>query len=192
MMHLTIYVVVLCACTGIITCQVADDSSLEVRSLTAGAAGEDVVLHVVEKIENSSAFPSTHQFLRRIAYVETWYGQDEGTYSNDSYHGGIWNVRQSQFIETQNTTRYSKLKRKHKQIERQFGISWRQVQWTALRKPLLSGIAAMLYLNNVVNKNIPQSICQQADYWTTYYSSNETTDMFYKDICCEFTIILKQ
>ena len=57
-------------------------------------------------------------------------------------------------------------------IRREFGIDWTTVTWSDLRKPLYSGLAAVLYLMQRMGSNstsIPSSIEGQESFWTHYY-----------------------
>ena len=53
--------------------------------------GADVVKAVVDRITDLGIFPDDHKFMCRIAWVESKYGTDQGTY-RPGYHGGIWQV----------------------------------------------------------------------------------------------------
>ena len=54
--------------------------------------GDAVVTEVMNKINGLGIFASDHKFLCRIAWVESKYGEDRGTY-RPRYHGGIWQVK---------------------------------------------------------------------------------------------------
>jgi len=54
--------------------------------------GKEVVTKVANIINNLGIFPSDHKFLCRVAWVESKYGEDKGTY-RPGYHGGIWQVK---------------------------------------------------------------------------------------------------
>ena len=54
--------------------------------------GKEVVEAAVIQITISDIFPTDHGLLRRIACVESKYGTHPDTYSDSSYHGGIWKV----------------------------------------------------------------------------------------------------
>lgn len=58
---------------------------------TAKGKGSSVVKEVVDTINGLGIFPNDHKFLCRIAWVESKYGEDSGTYRR-GYHGGIWQV----------------------------------------------------------------------------------------------------
>lgn len=53
--------------------------------------GATVVKEVVDTINSLGIFANDHKFLCRVAWVESKYGEDTGTYRN-GYHGGIWQV----------------------------------------------------------------------------------------------------
>ena len=137
---------------------------------------------VVECIDNSSIFPSDNGFLRRIAWVESKFGNDRGTYRTD-YHGGIWQVDEIGFDDTKNTAAHPSLARKYKLIHDYFNIDWKEVTWEDLRKPLYSGLAARLFLSNVKSK-IPTTLCGQAAYWKKHYNKTGkgTVSKFVEDV----------
>ncbi len=137
------------------------------RTLQREASGADVVRAVVNKIE--AVFGNDYQFLRRIAFVESKDGTDRNTY-RPGYHGGIWQVDGAGFRSTQDTASHPRLKQRYQQIMKTFGIDWPTVQWTDLRKPLYSGIAARLFLLNIC-ANIPRDVAGQAIYWKRYYNT---------------------
>ena len=165
------------------------DSTLEPE--TSGAA---VVDAVIQRIERSGLFPDEKGFLRRIAYVESKFGKDPGTYRND-YHGGIWQVDHSYtdmngvvqpgaFLDTKDTTSHPGLVDKYRKIEEYFGIDWNVVEWEDLRKPLYSGLAARLYLSNKPAP-IPDELQDQAEYWKQHYNGADgagTEQRFIDDV----------
>ena len=169
--------VLLSAC--LVLCEAVDDT------LTPGARGADVVRAVVGKIEDSNIFPSDNQLLRRIAYVESKDGTDGNTYRS-GYYGGIWQVDEVGFRDTQDASSHPALTAKFQKIQEFFGIDWSQFQWEDLRKPLYSGLAARLRLSNVFAP-IPMAsdIRAQGQYWKTYYNTPAgagTVDKFVEDV----------
>lgn len=137
------------------------------RTLEAEASGASVVRAVVGKIE--AVFGADSQFLRRIANVESRDGTHSNTYRN-GYHGGIWQVDEIGFMDTQDVASHPGLRAKYEQILREFGINWPDVEWMDLRKPLYSGIAARLKLSNIPAP-IPCDVAGQAAYWKRYYNT---------------------
>ncbi|XP_072041415.1 A disintegrin and metalloproteinase with thrombospondin motifs 6-like [Amphiura filiformis] len=110
-------------------------------------SGANVTQAVVDAVVQSGIFPADNNFLRRIAYVESRDGTDPNTY-RAGYDGGIWQVDLTEFQDTQNTAAHPALVAKFNQIQQAFGINWQRVQWSDLRKPLYSAIAARLFLSN--------------------------------------------
>ena len=87
------------------------------------------------------------------------------------------------FQSTQDTKSHPGLKQKH-EINKNLGIDWKQVQWSDLRKPLHSGLAARLYLLKIPAP-IPATLKDQVEYWKRYYNTGSgagTTQMFIDDV----------
>ncbi len=137
------------------------------RTLEAETSGASVVRAVVDKID--AVFGEDNQFLRRVAFVESKDGTDSATYRN-GYYGGIWQVDEIGFYDTQNVASHPGLTAKYEQIMQEFGINWPDVVWMDLRRPLYSGIAARLKLLNIPER-IPCDIAGQAAYWKRYYNT---------------------
>ncbi len=149
-------------------------------TLVPGESGSAVVLAVVAKIEGSQAFPTDNRLLRRMAYVESKDGNDSDTYRpQDRYYGGIWQVDLAAFQRTQNTKSFPALMELHSEIAQKISdgdgpIEWTSVGWTALEKPLYSGLAARLFLATI-DDDIPaaSNVSGQADYWNRHYKKGE-------------------
>ena len=163
----------------LVSCNARDET------LTAGASGSAVVHAVVRRIEDSNIFPSENQFLRRIAYVESKDGTDSGTYRS-GYHGGIWQVDEVGFRDTQDIASHPGLEEKFDKIQETFGINWREVRHEDLRKPLYSALAARLFLSNNPKKiPVASDIRAQGRYWKKHYNTADgagTVDKFIDDI----------
>ena len=147
-------------------------------TLVPEASGSDVVKAVVSKIETTGVFPTDHRLLRRIAYVESLDGQVTRTY-REGYDGGIWQVNQVAFLDTQNLSAHPGLDSLYGNIQTYFDIDWQYVTWEDLRKPFYSGLAARIYLWNI-GKSIPLAgeIVEQALYWRDIYNYNGTSKDF--------------
>ena len=139
------------------------------RTLVPGASGAAVVRATVNKIQDVFG-TDDHQFLRRIAFVESEDGNDRDTYRS-GYHGGIWQVDKSEFLSTQNNASNPQLTQRYQMISKAFKIDWPSIQWSDLRIPLYSGIAARLLLLNITEA-IPCDIQRQATYWRTHYNKD--------------------
>ena len=172
--------VILALTLGLSVLQLSDQQGVD-RTLEREASGADVVKATVNKIQN--VFGDDHQFLRRVAFVESKDGVDSNTY-RPGYHGGIWQVDEIGFRDTQDTVSHPRLTDRYEQIKEEFGIDWPSVQWSDLRIPLYSGIAARLKLLNIPAA-IPCDKEGQATYWKTYYNTNAgagTASKFLMDV----------
>ncbi|XP_072021860.1 uncharacterized protein [Amphiura filiformis] len=133
--------------------------------------GKDVTQAAVDVVVQSGIFPKDNDFLRRIACVESKDGTHPNTY-RAGYDGGIWQVDRIGFEDTKDTVSHPGLVAKYVQIHQAFGIDWSRVQWSDIRKPLYSAIAARLFLSNKPHA-IPNSadIVGQAAYWKLHYNT---------------------
>lgn len=64
-------------------CQLHDDTR------NSGTQGKDVVDATVRILRRSAIFPADQGFLRRLALVESAFGNDSSTY-RPGYNGGVW------------------------------------------------------------------------------------------------------
>ena len=111
------------------------------------------------------------QFLKRIALVESNFGEHPDTF-RPRYFGGIWQVDEIGFNDTKDVVSHRKLlPGKLDRVTAVFGIDWRNAMWKDLLEPLYSGIAAQLHLGNV-EEAIPSTLHGQARYWKRYYNRN--------------------
>jgi len=155
------------------------------------ATGEAVVEAVAKYIRDAGIFADDHGFLKRIACVESKYGNDPNTFKpkNDKpYYGGIWQVDKIGFDETKNVRSHPSLRTTMEKIKKQKGIDWNSVTWEDLWKPLYSGLSARLLLSTKAGK-IPDTLEGQAEYWKKHYNSGVgkgTPEKFIKDVkACE-------
>ena len=139
-------------------------------SLTPGGKGQSIVREVVSPLKEIFGVDD-HGLMYRIACVESNFGNHANTY-RDNYHGGIWQVDEIGFKDTQDVDSHIKLDDKFEQIRKATGIIWKKVIWEDLRKPLYSGIAAMLFILNKPT-DIPTTVSGQARYWKTYYNTEK-------------------
>ena len=136
------------------------------------AGGTDVALASVARVQESEIFQADSRLLRRIAFAETGDGVAFDTY-REGYNGGIWQVDEDIFDQTQDTLAHPELIQLHLQITSVFLVDWLNVNWVELRKPLFSALAARLYLV-IVPETIPMAgdVQGQAEYWKRYYNSD--------------------
>ncbi|XP_067662240.1 uncharacterized protein [Haliotis asinina] len=138
----------------------------------AGANGPDVVTTVVDIIRTNCILPEDKLFLRRLAYVETRDGSLPKTYGDPNNSGGIWQVSSSMLAQTQGNQ--PEMRPLYTIIQNSLHINWTTVQWSDLRKPLYSGLAAALYLTLQTSHpgvDIPLKIEEQATFWRDKYHS---------------------
>ncbi len=153
-------------------------------TLQREASGSNVVRAAVNRIQ--AVLNIDLQLLRRIAFVESRDGTHTDTYRPE-YNGGIWQVEEDKFLSTQANTALNV--ERHDAIREAFNIDWPSVQWSDLRIPLYSGIAARLFLLNISDTEpIPCDVPGQAAYWRTHYrvycgkTCNETEVTFIENV----------
>ena len=62
-------------------------------------------------------------------------------------------------------------------IRQKLGVDWSQTQYQDFSMPLYSGIAARLKIAKYYrNRDIPQSVAEQARYWASSYTVNSWTN----------------
>lgn len=157
----------------VILCAAAPGHSVD-KTLEPKAHGRDVVEAVVDRIQKSNVFSDDKDYLRRVAYVESRFGDHSSTYRS-GYYGGIWQV--DSFKATQqdwagNVTSPA-LKKIHKDIKEKMDIDWMQVNREDLLKPFYSGLAARIYiaLTEKSRGPIPDDIAGQDRYWKDWYNT---------------------
>ena len=138
------------------------------KTLKNNANGHDVVCAVIKKISDSGVFPDDKGILRRIAWVESKFGNDPVTYRDDS-HGGIWKINEATF---KMITKTNKLANLNAIIFEEMGINMMQVNFQDLIKPLYSGLFARMSLY-IVNEVIPENydLDGQAQFWKIHYNT---------------------
>ena len=150
-----------------------------------GTNGCTIVELVLERIETrilSALYPdsatsmrtiaSTKAFLMRIAAVESDYGRANHTYRQD-YHGGIWQVDEANFQATR-ASEGGTLDQPISFISLRLGIDWLDITWEDLRRPLYSGLAALLELI-LTGESIPNDVAGQATFWLNHYHTGTLT-----------------
>ena len=102
--------------------------------------------------------------MRRLAFVMSRNGEALFKLLID---GGIWQVSKHALMKTKEES----LQRKCEQIQKSLKIKeWKKVTKIDMEKPMISAIAARLYIS-LVPEPIPPSceIEQQQDWWWKYY-----------------------
>ena len=142
------------------------------RTIEPGEAGYDVVVATIARLNQLNLFADTNRLLRRTAYAETRDGVDVLTYQ-PGYYGGIWQVDEAIFTETQSNDTYPELLPLLQGIRLRTGLDWLEVTWDELQRPLFSGLAASIYLE-LVPEEVPGpgDIEGQARYWKRHFNSD--------------------
>nr|XP_018911601.1 PREDICTED: uncharacterized protein LOC109040225 [Bemisia tabaci] len=149
------------------------------RTLEPKSHGRDVVGTVINRINRSGVFPDDRDFLRRVAYVESKFGDDPTTY-RDGYFGGVWQFDQLEKTQHDESDGgiSQELKDIHAGIKEELGIDWLQVKKEDLLKPLYSGLAARINLEQTQQSHgqIPADLDGQAKYWKDNYTSSQNQE----------------
>ena len=142
------------------------------RTILPGEGGYDVAVATIDLLRQLDIFPDDNRLLRRIAYAETRDGVDFATY-RPGYDGGIWQVDEAVFLQTQNVTLFPGLVPLVERIQQLTGLDWLTLPWNELRRPFFSGMAAALYLSVLpVEMPGPGDVAGQASLWKTFYNSD--------------------
>merc|ERR1719158_1123159 len=88
----------------------------------------------------------------------------------NGFDGGIWQVTQNEFQVTQTSALVQKFMQP---IRDALGVDWATVQWRDLRKPLYSGIAAMLSLIRSRGTDIPRTKELQGLFYQKYVATGD-------------------
>ncbi|XP_005099133.2 uncharacterized protein LOC101847656 [Aplysia californica] len=122
-----------------------------------GLGGDTVVSATLARIHETCLFPNDYLFLRRLAHVVSDDGTNNNTY-RAGFHGGLWQIREQDYDMTHNVVGVD-----YSGLETSLNVSWSQTNWTDLRKPLYSGIAAMLTLVRL--SPIPRDSAAQSQFY---------------------------
>ena len=108
-------------------------------------------------------FMRDHHFIKRVAMVEN-------SLNRTSNGGGLWNVDECAFQATKVNKNLTAL---HKKVRRYFNVTWSEVRYSDLRRPLYSVLAARITLE-MTERSIPRGLRNQASFWLkTYHSCAE-------------------
>ena len=104
----------------------------------------------------------------------------------EGYNGGIWQVDENIFDDTQNVANNLELVNTYSKVLGAFGVNWTaEIQWVDLRRPFFSALAARIYFE-IVEKDIPNigDLESQGQFWKSHYNSNpqDTVQTFVNDV----------
>ncbi|CAG2116861.1 unnamed protein product, partial [Medioppia subpectinata] len=143
-------------------------------TLQPNAMGRDVAEASVRKVNSLKIVADDHEFLLRLAYVESGYGC---SYASLNTTGGLWGVSSAVFLATQDTGATPLLTKLYFKISSKFRINWLDVTEADLTKPLYSALAALLY-TKTLPEPIPDTMAKQADYWAKYFHPGGSAKVF--------------
>ena len=67
-------------------------------------------------------------------------------------------------------------------IQEKLHIDWRSVGWHDLTKPLYSGLAASLKLQQIAGNNTPGVLERQAEFWVNNYNKGKYPSTFISEV----------
>ena len=148
--------------------------------------GEETVIVTVNKIAGSGIFPNDFQFLKRIAYIETNYGQT--VIPGD---GGIWAISMDMLrITTRYVLYHPQGQQLGKEIVRTFSFNWTATvvvddcdavcNRTQMEVPLYSALAVMIYIR-ILDRTIQDNVPQQSLLWKRAFKSSDTNEAYFSD-----------
>jgi hypothetical protein len=88
------------------------------------------------------------------------------------YHGGVMQVDNIGFKDTQNVKSHPVLKRYHDRIKRAYGWDWNKIKWSDLSKDPVKSIIAARLLYATSPKAIPSTRKGRALYWKRHYNKS--------------------
>nr|XP_018917329.1 PREDICTED: uncharacterized protein LOC109044204 [Bemisia tabaci] len=148
------------------------------RTLEPRANGRDVVETVINRIRRSRLFQDDKEFLRRLAYAETNFGEDPKTYRDAAVNGGIWKCVQLNLTQynTSNLDLTTRLLGIHEGIKRTMGIDWIKVEDGLT--PLYSGLSASILIDvtRTYKSPLPGSIDDQDSWLVNSFSLHKRTE----------------
>ena len=163
------------------------------------ASGEDVVDAAIAIMDLRLNSPNNtiwnegddSVFFKDMALVESNYGEGENAFTAEEL-GGIWQVPWREFEDTKNTVlirENSDYANNVEQISNTFDITWQNVEWDELMKPLHSLLAArlILYLRGNGTTDAENDLCDAvpttdekdsyAEYWYQCYRNRIRGDI---------------
>ena len=137
-----------------------------------------------DTIINSWKSEKYSTFLRRLSYVETLDGLEDFTF-RPGYYGGIWQIDNETFVETQKSATMVIQNLLESAYEEYFAIrkSWVLLRWEELLSPRFSYLAATFHLlitENIMGYQLPitSEVSKQANFWKQHFNPNGNKTLF--------------
>ncbi|CAG2114536.1 unnamed protein product, partial [Medioppia subpectinata] len=147
-------------------------------TLQPNAVGKDVTEATVRKVNSLKIVADDHEYLLRLAYVESQFGDKPSrSFGTANLTGGIWQVSNEVLLASQDTVATPSLTMLIYKISAKFRINWHDVRAADLTKPLYSALAAQLYTKTLAEP-IPDTMAKQADYWAKHYHPGGSAKVF--------------
>lgn len=165
-------------CSAVVVSSQCDNRGVD-DTLSTEATGENVVTTAANKIRNSGIFGDDHQFLRRMAKVESDDGVNIG-----SQMGGIWRVDNTRFRKVneyllQNPcSHHQEDPCLQEQLEVMLCVDLDVIHYEELDAPLYSALYVMIYLVETLRRTIPDTIEAQALLWKADLNSAGSEEHF--------------
>ena len=173
-----VFLVLFCSVSVVSSQQCGNNQGVD-QTLVELAAGENVVTATVNKIRQSDIFGDDHDFLRRMAKVADF---GEGIVTR---MGGIWRVHEDIVRAVNEHLPCAETQQNpiclQNQLEDELCVRWcmgvEPKGYAALDVPLHSALYVMIYLTEVTNHTIPDSIeCQATETWKIINKDGDPQD----------------
>ena len=169
-------------CSAVVVSSQCDNRPGVDETLRRGATGENVVTTAANRIRNSGIFGDDHQFLRRMAKVESDNGESIG-----SGMGGIWRVDTKKFRKVNEYLLHENPCSHHQEdpcLQEQLEMLCidldviNREDYEELDAPLYSALYVMIYLVETLRRTIPDTIEAQAMLWKADLNSAGSEEHF--------------
>lgn len=145
------------------------------QTLEPKGNGTELITSVTRKIQDSCVFPNDFQFLRRVAFVESKFG-DDLKWDSPKGKAGIWQINEKEFSKDQNSTIVQEVKNLFK-----VDLSKLSLDKGDFTVPLYGGLAARSLMAKK-NPDIPLDLNAQAKYWIDNYNPKGSAQKFLDEV----------
>lgn len=145
------------------------------KTLVPKAHGQMVIDAAINSVQDSCIFSNDQLFLRRIAWVESHFGDNSSTFLDG--HSGVFRIDQISFKKTKNASFYDSNKWQTfiTAIQNKLFIKYTNLSYIGgdMLIPKYNALATRLYLEYIAEKTktpIPMSLKDQATYWASNFN----------------------
>ena len=113
-----------------------------------GAQAVEAAVQTTQHLFSDTELADVSVFLRRIAKVESQYGEDSRTY-RPHYFGGIWQMDRVAYEETKRVSAHPRLAKWHCAIQKKSAESGlRPIEWSSTRwEQLAAPVSCYIYIS---------------------------------------------